>query len=64
MIRAINKTDNEDWGWAKEDRKNACVIEYSTGRQLRPLSSVLYRIISKRRYILAAQLLLREKSGA
>jgi hypothetical protein len=34
-----------------------------TGRQLRPLSSVLYRIISKRRYILAAQLLLREKSG-
>jgi hypothetical protein len=29
MIRAINKTDNEDWGWAKEDRKNACVIEYS-----------------------------------
>ncbi len=35
----------------------------STGRQLRPLSSVLYRIIYKRRYILAAQLLLREKSG-
>jgi hypothetical protein len=35
----------------------------TTGRQLRPLSSVLYRIISKRRYILAAQLLLREKSG-
>jgi hypothetical protein len=35
----------------------------STGRQLPPLSSVLYRIISKRRYILAAQLLLREKSG-
>ncbi len=34
-----------------------------TGRQLRPLSSVLYRIISKRRYILAAQLLRREKSG-
>jgi hypothetical protein len=34
-----------------------------TGRQLPPLSSVLYRIISKRRYILAAQLLLREKSG-
>jgi hypothetical protein len=32
----------------------------STGRQLPPLSSVLYRIISKRRYILAAQLLLRE----
>ncbi len=32
-----------------------------TGRQLPPLSSVLYRIISKR---LAAQLLLREKSGA
>jgi hypothetical protein len=35
----------------------------TTGRQLRPLSSVLYRILSKRRYILAAQLLLREKSG-
>jgi hypothetical protein len=35
----------------------------STGRQLPPLSSVLYRIISRRRYILAAQLLLREKSG-
>ncbi len=35
----------------------------STGRQPPPLSSVLYRIISKRRYILAAQLLLREKSG-
>jgi hypothetical protein len=34
-----------------------------TGRQLRPLSSVLYRIISKRLYMLAAQLLLREKSG-
>ena len=34
-----------------------------TGRQLRTLFSVLYRIISKRRYILAAQLLLREKSG-
>jgi hypothetical protein len=35
----------------------------TTGRQLLPLSSVLYRIISNRRYILAAQLLLREKSG-
>ncbi len=35
----------------------------TTGRQLRTLFSVLYRIISKRRYILAAQLLLREKSG-
>ncbi len=34
-----------------------------TGRQLRTLFSVLYRTISKRRYILAAQLLLREKSG-
>jgi hypothetical protein len=30
----------------------------TTGRQLPPLSSVLYRIISKRRYVLAAQLLL------
>ncbi len=38
-------------------------LETITGRQLRPLSSVLYRIISKRRYILATQLLLREKSG-
>ncbi len=34
----------------------------TTGRQPPPLSSVLYGIISKRRYILAAQLLLREKS--
>jgi hypothetical protein len=29
-----------------------------------PLTSVLYRIISGRRSVLAAQLLLREKSGA
>jgi hypothetical protein len=35
-----------------------------TGRQLPPLSSVLYGIISKRRSVLAAQLLHREKSGA
>jgi hypothetical protein len=35
-----------------------------TGRQLPPLSSVLYGIISRRRSVLAAQLLLREKSGA
>ena len=34
-----------------------------TGRQLPPLSSVLYGIISGRRSVLAAQLLLREKSG-
>ncbi len=39
------------------------LIDSTTGRQLPSLSSVLYRIISKRRYILAAQLLLREKSG-
>ncbi len=39
------------------------IIVEATGRQLPPLSSVLYRIISKRRYILAAQLLLRVKSG-
>ncbi len=39
------------------------VCDVITGRQLRPLSSVLYRIISERRYILAAQLLLRDKSG-
>jgi hypothetical protein len=38
-------------------------IHCTTGRQLPPLSSVPYRIISKRRYILAAQLLLGEKSG-
>ena len=37
--------------------------ENCTGMQLPPLSSVPYRIIVKRRYILAAQLLLREKSG-
>jgi hypothetical protein len=36
----------------------------TTGRQLPPLSSVLYGIISRRRSVLAAQLLLREKSGA
>ncbi len=35
-----------------------------TGRQLPPLSSVLYGIISKRRSVLAAQLILRKKSGA
>ncbi len=35
-----------------------------TGRQLPPLSSVLYGIISGRHSVLAAQLLLREKSGA
>jgi hypothetical protein len=36
----------------------------TTGRKLPPLSSVLYGIISKRRSVLAAQLILREKSGA
>jgi hypothetical protein len=35
-----------------------------TGRQPPPLSSVLYRIISKRRSVVAAQVLLREKSSA
>ncbi len=35
-----------------------------TGRQLPPLSSVLYGIISGRRSVLAAYLLLREKSVA
>ncbi len=35
-----------------------------TGRQLPPLSSVMYGIISRRRFVVAAQLLLREKSGA
>jgi len=44
---------------------NKCsVTDYPTGRQLPPLSSVLYGIISRRRSVLAAQLLLREKSGA
>ena len=36
----------------------------TTGWQPPPLSSVLYGIISERRFVLAAQLLLREKSGA
>ncbi len=35
-----------------------------TGRQLPPLSSILYGIISKRPSVLPAQLLLREKSAA
>jgi hypothetical protein len=35
-----------------------------TGRQPPPLSSVLYGIIFERPSVLAAQLLLREKSGA
>jgi hypothetical protein len=35
-----------------------------TGRQPPPLSSVLYRIIYKRHSVVAAQVLLREKSGA
>jgi hypothetical protein len=34
-----------------------------TGRQPPPLSSVLYRIIYKRRSVVAAQVLLRENSG-
>ncbi len=37
---------------------------HTTGRHLPPLSSVLYGIISQRSSVLAAQLLLREKSGA
>jgi hypothetical protein len=36
----------------------------TTGRQPPPLSSVLYGKISERHSVLAAQLLLREKSGA
>jgi hypothetical protein len=40
------------------------VSTIATGRQLPPLSSVLYGIISRRRSVLAAQLLLKEKSGA
>jgi hypothetical protein len=47
----------------KNVNKKRMATARSTGRQLPTLSSVLYRIISKRRYILAAQLLLREKSG-
>jgi hypothetical protein len=39
-------------------------MEIYTGRQPPPLSSVLYRIIYKRRSVVAAQVLLREKSGA
>ncbi len=37
---------------------------FNTGRQLPPLSFVLYGIISGRRSVLAAELFLREKSGA
>ncbi len=37
---------------------------WHTGRQLPPLFSVLYGIISRRRSVLATKLLLREKSGA
>jgi hypothetical protein len=47
--------------WTKE--LYLCTVA-PTGRQPPPLSSVLYRIISERRSVLAAQLLLREKSGA
>ncbi len=36
----------------------------TTGRQPPPLSSVLYEIIYKRCSVVAAQVLLREKSGA
>jgi hypothetical protein len=43
--------------WLQQNRQ-------TTGRQLTPFSSVLYGIISKRRSVLAAQLLLREKSAA
>ncbi len=39
------------------------MMENYTGRQLPPLPSVLYGIISERRTVLAAQLLLGEKSG-
>ncbi len=39
-------------------------IRRGTGRQPPPLSSVLYGIIYKRCSVLAAQVLLREKSGA
>jgi hypothetical protein len=41
--------------------KQRTISRQTTGRQLRTLCSVLYRIISKRRYILAAHLLLRGK---
>jgi hypothetical protein len=44
--------------------KTCLVSIISTGRQPPPLSSVLYRIISERCSVLAAQLFLREKSGA
>jgi hypothetical protein len=37
---------------------------WTTGRQPPPLSSVLYGIIYKRCPVVAAQVLLREKSGA
>jgi hypothetical protein len=45
-------------------QKKDLLSVYFTGRQPPHLYSVLYGIISKRRSVLAAQVLLREKSGA
>jgi hypothetical protein len=47
----------------KSTRESDVMVSH-TGRQPPPLSSVLYRIIYKRCSIVAAQVLLREKSGA
>jgi hypothetical protein len=44
--------------------KKTTYIVFFTGRQPPPLSSVLYRIIYKRRSVVATQVLLREKSDA
>ena len=55
--------------WDKPAEKSGKVLAaflegLPLGRQPPPVSSVLYGIITERRSILAAQLLLREKSGA
>ncbi len=62
-------------GWLEESDPAGCAFvsdgrsmplaltDQTTGRQPPSLSSVLYGIISESRSVLAAQLLLREKSG-
>ncbi len=54
----------EDGLFLIEEYYKCTLITIITGRQPPPLSSVLYRIIYKRRSVVAAQELLREKSGA
>ncbi len=52
--------------WHRTDMPSQIIFTtaHPTGRQPPPLSSVLYRIIYKRRSVVAAQVLLGEKSGA